>query len=125
MTHHPTPDTQHPTPVPEFDAIVYGTVCLDLVWRVDRLAVPGGYESIKQERRMIGGEAANTAIALAHWGLKVALVGTAMGDDDDGRLLRRLFDDLGSTIDLSLTETIPGLQTPFCACIATPDGHRT
>jgi len=109
----------------DFDVIVYGTVCLDLIWRVDQLAAPGGYESITHERRMIGGEAANTAIALSRWGLKIALVGTAMGDDDDGRLLRRLFDDLGSTIDLSRVEMQPGLQTPFCACIATPDGHRT
>jgi sugar/nucleoside kinase (ribokinase family) len=109
----------------DFDVIVYGTVCLDLMWRVDRLAAPGEYQSIRQERRMIGGEAANTAIALAKWGTKVALVGTAMGDDDDGRLLQALFDDLGSTVDRRYVETISGLQTAFCACIATPDGHRT
>ena len=33
---------------------------------------------------MLGGEAANTAMALAKWGVRVALVGTAIGDDEDG-----------------------------------------
>jgi sugar/nucleoside kinase (ribokinase family) len=123
--HTQLPMPSSPPACYDFDVIVYGTVCLDLIWRVDRLATPGGYASITQERRMIGGEAANTAIALTRWGLRVALVGTAMGDDDDGRLLRKLFEELGSAIDLRHVETIPGLQTPFCACIATPDGHRT
>jgi sugar/nucleoside kinase (ribokinase family) len=109
----------------EFDVIVYGTVCLDLIWRVDRLAPPGCYEPIIEERRMIGGEAANTAIALSRWGLRVALVGTAMGDDEDGRLLRRMFAEEASGIDIRYINTLPDVQTPYCVCIATPDGHRT
>lgn len=110
---------------PEFDAIVYGTVCLDLIWRVERLAVAGSYEPIYEERRMIGGEAANTAMALAKWGMRVALVGTAMGDDADGQLLREMFARDAPTIDIRGIGIIRGLQTPYCVCIATPDGHRT
>jgi sugar/nucleoside kinase (ribokinase family) len=109
----------------EYDVIVYGTVCLDLIWRVERLAVAGSYEPIQEERRMIGGEAANTAMALARWGVRVALVGTAMGDDEDGRLLRRMLAEEAPTIDTRFVRTIPGLQTAYCVCIATPDGHRT
>ncbi len=109
----------------EFDVIVYGTVCLDLIWRVDRLALPGTYEHIHEERRLIGGEAANTAIALSRWGLHVALVGTATGDDADGHSLRTMLCDAGPTIDTRFIKSVPGLTTAYCVCIATPDGHRT
>ena len=74
-----------------YDVIVYGLVCLDTIWRVERLPMPGGYAQVLAERRTIGGEAANTAIALARWGVRVALVGYALGEDEDGRLLRALF----------------------------------
>jgi sugar/nucleoside kinase (ribokinase family) len=109
----------------ELDVIVYGTVCLDLIWRVDRLAAPGSYEPILEERRMIGGEASNTAIALSRWGLRVALVGTATGDDEDGRRLRAMFASDAPEIDIRGINVIRGLQTAYCTCIATPDGHRT
>jgi sugar/nucleoside kinase (ribokinase family) len=109
----------------EFDVIVYGTVCLDLIWRVDRLAAAGTYEPIVEERRTIGGEAANTAIALARWGMRVALVGTATGDDENGRLLRRMFAADAPGIDISNVAVTPGTPTTYCVCIATPDGHRT
>ena len=109
----------------EFDVIVYGTVCLDLIWRVDRLAAAGTYEPIVEERRTIGGEAANTAIALARWGQRVALVGTATGDDENGRLLRGMFAADAPDIDISNVAVSPGTPTTYCVCIATPDGHRT
>jgi sugar/nucleoside kinase (ribokinase family) len=110
---------------PDFDVIVYGTVCLDWIWRAARLAAPGDYEPILEERRMIGGEAANTAIALSRWGVRVALAGTAMGDDRDGLELRAMFARDAPDVDIEHVRTIPGVQTAFCVCIATPDGHRT
>jgi sugar/nucleoside kinase (ribokinase family) len=109
----------------EFDVIVYGTVCLDLIWRVDQLAAPGSYEHILEERKLIGGEAANTAMALARWGVRVALVGTALGDDDDGRVLRQMLAQEAEDVDTRSIQTLPAVQTPHCVCIATPDGHRT
>ncbi len=110
---------------PDFDVIVYGTVCLDLIWRVDRLAAAGSYEPIVEERRAIGGEAANTAIALSRWGLQVALVGTATGDDENGRQLRGMFEAEAQDIYINGVAVAPGTQTAYCVCIATPDGHRT
>ena len=111
--------------MPDFDAIVYGTVCVDLMWRVDRLSAPGSYEPIQEERRTIGGEASNTAIALSRWGLRVALVGTATGDDENGRHLRGMFARDAPEIDISKVGIWPGASTAYCVCIATPDGHRT
>ncbi len=109
----------------KYDVVVYGTVCLDAIWRVERLAPPGGWAPILEEKKMIGGEASNTAIALARWGLRVALVGNAIGDDEDGRLLRRLFARDAPEIDLRYIQSLPSAHTPYCVCIATPDGNRT
>jgi sugar/nucleoside kinase (ribokinase family) len=109
----------------DVDVIVYGTVCLDAIWRVQALPQPGEYMPILEERKVIGGEAANTAIALAKWGVRVALVGTALGDDEDGQTLRKLFALDAPEIDLQYISTLPDAHTPYCVCIATPDGHRT
>lgn len=109
----------------KYDVVVYGTVCLDAIWRVERLAPPGGWAPILEEKKMIGGEASNTAVALSRWGLRVALVGNAIGDDEDGRLLRRLFARDAPEIDLRYIRTLPAAHTPYCVCIATPDGNRT
>jgi len=109
----------------DFDVIVYGTVCLDRIWRVESLAAPGSYESILEARTMLGGEAANTAVALSRWGVRVALVGTATGDDEDGATLRLLLNTDASDVNIDGLDQIPGVQTPYCVCIATPDGHRT
>ena len=109
----------------DLDVIVYGTVCMDLIWRVARLADPGRYEHIHDERRMAGGEAANSAIALARWGLRVALVGTTTGDDTDGRALREMLLTAAPNLDITGIAVSKDVRTPYCVCIATPDGHRT
>src|SRR2546421_5725929 len=108
-----------------YDVIVYGLVCLDTLWRVERLPKPGGYAQVMAERRTIGGEAANTAIALARWGVRVALVGYALGDDEEGRLLQELFAREAPQIDTRFLARVSDAQTPSFLCIATPDGHRT
>lgn len=109
----------------EYDVLVYGTVCLDVLWRVAALPPPGGYVDILEERREIGGEAANTAIALARWGVRVALVGNALGDDEEGRLLRTLFARDAPEIDLRFLTASAAAFTPYCVCMSTPDGQRT
>lgn len=109
----------------EFDIIVYGTVCLDVIWRVAQLPPLGTYIDIEAERKTVGGEATNTAIALAHWGARVALIGNALGEDEDNRLLRSLFATEAPEIDTRFLQSLPNVMTPFCLCIATPDGNRT
>lgn len=108
-----------------YDVIVYGTICLDAIWRVRELPAPGGYAPILEERKMIGGEACNTAIALTKWGVHVALVGNALGDDADGKLLRELFARDVPELDTRFLRVLPEARTPYCVCIATPDGART
>lgn len=108
-----------------YDVIVYGTIALDAIWRVAELPPPGGYAPILEERKMIGGEACNTAIALTRWGVRVALIGNAIGDDEHGRLLRELLARDAPDLDTRFIRTLPDAHTPYCVCIATPDGERT
>ncbi|HLK57769.1 MAG TPA: carbohydrate kinase family protein [Chthonomonadaceae bacterium] len=108
-----------------YDVIVYGTVCLDLLWRVETLPPPGGYVEILEEQKAIGGEAANTAIALSRWGVRVALVGNPLGADENGRLVRELFRRDAPEVDLQFISTDHATETPYCVCMSTPDGQRT
>jgi sulfofructose kinase len=108
-----------------FDVIVYGLVCLDTIWRTERLPPSGGYAAVLEERRTIGGEAANTAIALDRWGVRVALLGNALGEDEEGSLIRELFAREAPAIRLEFLATSSEIRTPSFLLIATPDGHRT
>ncbi len=107
------------------EVIVYGTVCLDAIWQVASLPEPDGFAPILQEENAIGGEACNTAIALHLWGVRVLLAGTATGQDERGAQLRALFASQLPHFSLQHVASLPGARTPFCACIATPDGMRT
>jgi sugar/nucleoside kinase (ribokinase family) len=108
-----------------YDVIVYGLVCLDTIWRVERLPPRGGYAPVLEERLTIGGEAANTAIALTHWGVRVALLGNALGEDREGSLLRELLARETPAVRPDFLATSPETRTPSFLLLATPDGHRT
>ncbi len=107
------------------DVIVYGTVALDMIWRLADLPPRNGYTSIQTELKTIGGEAANTTMALHKWDVRVGLVGTATGEDVDGRLLRELFAIHAPDLDLDHVRTLPDVHTPLCLCLAAADGSRT
>ncbi|MBC8136982.1 MAG: carbohydrate kinase family protein [Fibrella sp.] len=98
--------------------IVYGTVCLD------RFFLPGQSEAEATE--FPGGEAFNTATALAGWGVPVTLTGTAIGDDAEGLRLRELLRNhpLAQGIDLSLVPFVSGAVTPVCTVRVDEDGER-
>jgi sulfofructose kinase len=108
-----------------YDVIVYGLASLDTIWQVEQMPPLGGYARVMAERRTIGGEAGSTAIALTHWGVRVALVGNPLGDDEEGRLLRDLFAREAPGIDTRFLGTSRHSPTPSFLSIATADGHRT
>jgi sugar/nucleoside kinase (ribokinase family) len=107
-----------------YEVCVYGTVCLDRIRRVKTLPPPGGYVEVLEEQVMYGGEALNTAVALAIWGVKVALVPNAIGLDESAE---RLLDLLKSAppIDWQFLKQRADTQTPACDIYVTPDGNRT
>ena len=107
------------------DVLVYGTVCLDAIWRVEALPEADGFAPILDERTTTGGEAFNTCAALHKWGSTVALAGNPVGADARGKQLLSLIERDAPDLDMSYVEVNCDCATPFCACIATPDGKRT
>ncbi|MEW1820346.1 D-glycero-beta-D-manno-heptose 1-phosphate adenylyltransferase [Arthrobacter sp. NPDC080031] len=91
--------------------VVLGELILDGWWSgsIDRLCreapVPV-FDVLSREYSPGGG--ANTAVNLAALGAKVSLLGL-IGDDDDGRLLRRLLTEAG--VGTHGVITVPGLRT--------------
>lgn len=101
---------------------VFGTICIDRVYRIADLPAIGGYSTIQSEESLLGGEAANTALALKSWGLEIALAGNQLGEGPSGLDLERLLAEKGlPTQYLEEGETI----TPICHVYVTPDGERT
>lgn len=101
--------------------VVFGAVCIDRVRRVAYLPPAGGYVEVESEELFLGGEAANTANALAVWGRSVTLLGNQFGDDPLGVLLAAELVRHG----FDAPEPQPGAQTPVCDIYVTPDGERT
>ncbi len=99
---------------------VYGTVCLDRVRRVDALPAKGGYAEIESETWMLGGEAANTAVALWAWGAEADLVGNPVGAGATADWLDQQVQEAGGR-PLIHDEG----PSPFCDVYVTPDGDRT
>lgn len=76
------------------------------------------------ERIQLGGEAANTANALARWGTEVILTGNALGDGVNGTQLRAML--AASNLDAKVAGIPPEVvRTPVCDIYITPDGERT
>lgn len=101
---------------------VFGTVCLDRILRVPALPDRGGYVEILEESLALGGEAANTALALQTWGTEVVLYPNAMGHGEEAEHLVALLREKGLPDDFVRNGTAP---TPLCDIYVTPDGERT
>jgi sugar/nucleoside kinase (ribokinase family) len=103
--------------------LVFGTVCIDRVRSVPHLPPTGGYVEIASETVMLGGEAANTALALKTWGADVELWGNSIGTGADGQTLNQLL----QRKDLKVHFQTSGVSsdTPVCDIYVTPNGDRT
>jgi len=97
--------------------VVYGTVCLDrFLFDAEPAAAP---------RDLPGGEAFNTATALAGWGAAVALVGTSLGQDAEGDALRHLLDTHPLGLPRDFLPDNPDAVTPLCTVRVAADGERS
>lgn len=106
--------------------VVYGTVCVDRLARIEALPPKGGYAEIMHEVRMLGGEAANTALALAHWGYPPALIGNPVGVGGDADFIRQVLAAGGlDHVHLDTGRLAEPNRTPVCDIYVTPDGERT
>ncbi|MDX1933082.1 MAG: carbohydrate kinase family protein [Capsulimonadales bacterium] len=101
------------------EVVVYGTVCLDILARVRTPDSP-----MTEAVEFPGGEAFNTATALAGWEVNVLLTGTAIGADVEGDRLRQLLDHHPLGLPRTFVPDIPTATTPVCQVRVTPDGER-
>ncbi len=102
--------------------LVFGTLCIDRTRTIGKLPRAGGYAEILSERVALGGEAANTAWSLMHWGADFRLAGNPMGHDPNGSLLFDLLEKSG--LPMSHLERRDAI-TPVCDIYVTPNGDRT
>ncbi len=102
--------------------VVYGTLCLDRIRRIDALPEPGGYAEIEAEMWAVGGEAANTAFMLNQLGAEFWLATNPIANDQPGRFL--IDEILQAGIDMDHI-AVSIRQTPVCDIYVTPDGDRT
>lgn len=102
--------------------VVYGTVCLDRILRIASFPQPSGYAEVLGEERSLGGEAANTAVALRKWGAEVALVGNSIGSGPDAEYLLDQIRLHGLSAEGVPTESG---STPHCDIFVTSEGLRT
>lgn len=89
--------------------VVVGSLNVDHVVQVERLARPGETVIASREERLAGGKGANQAVAAVRAGATVTMVG-AVGDDDGGRAYRR-----------RLAER--GIRTSLATVVDRPTGH--
>jgi len=106
------------------EVVCYGELGVDNIIIVPHVPTPEKAAFPTAEIYRVGGAAANTAIWLAGWGVRVTLSGNVIGGDDLGRQLLswlRLF----PTLDLDAVERRAGVATPFCRILVTPDAERS
>ncbi len=101
--------------------LVFGTVCVDRIRRIEKLPRPGGYAEVTEQREILGGEAANTACHLTMWRDDVVLAGNSLGAGFEGERLRLL------VLEKGLSDQYLARQgaTPVCDVYVSADGDRT
>jgi sugar/nucleoside kinase (ribokinase family) len=102
--------------------VVFGTVCLDRVHRVPFWPQPGGYAECGDEQLVLGGEAANTALALKEWGAEFELYGNALGSDLEAEIVLQKAHAVG--LPTNALQLIAA-RTPVCDIYVTPEGERS
>ena len=106
------------------EVLCYGEIGIDNIIQADGLPSPETAVFPKSDSYHGGGAASNTAVWLAHLGVKVKVTGNAIGYDPYGKMIRENLSQ-HANIDLGLLEQRDGVTTPFTRAIVTPDGERS
>lgn len=107
-----------------YDVLCYGTISVENVTHLPFLPTPRRDAPAQADCDELGGEAANVAVALAAWGLRVLLVGNVIGADRKGEFI---FEALKRhpAIDTRYLRQQADVVTPFSRILVTPDGERS
>lgn len=100
---------------------MYGAVCLDRFVTVGLDGTSGPAAAIRERP---GGEAFNTASALAGWNEPVVLAGTTIGADAAGEKLRALLAEPTHCVPHWFASENKGAETPVCTIRVFPNGER-
>ena len=103
--------------------LCYGSLNPDLVHHVERLPVAGDDLFSDRWHLEYGGGGGNAAVALATWEVDAVLIGNALGDDPMGGWLLATL--ARPHLNIGLIRQVPGLRTPHCVVMITPNGDRT
>lgn len=104
--------------------VSYGEIDLDVYLALSRLPALNQSAAVTEEFENVGGAAANTALWLAHWGIRTTLLGHDLGDDRYGDAVRAVFAGTPH-LDARYVGCHPNYRTPRCQCLVTPDGERS
>ncbi len=108
---------------PAFDVLSYGTIGADLVLEVPHWPTPDSGTHARSRGLHPGGKATNTGSLLARWGLRVAVSGTVIGDDEMGNRLVTMLEQVPG-LSLDYLERRPGLDSMYCCVLVRLDGER-
>jgi ribokinase len=105
----------------KMDAVGFGALNLDRLYKVDRLADAGTHQEILNSEECPGGSAANTIAGLANLGLSTGFIG-AVGDDAEGEIMLKDFAQRGvDTKGVSILKA----RTGFIIGFVDARGERT
>ena len=105
----------------DFEVIGLGALNVDRFYRVERILGDG--ESVTRGVALYpGGSAANTIHGLARLGVRTGFIG-AVGDDADGKVLRRAFQRVG--VDTTQVQVKPHAPTGSVLCLSDEMGRRS
>jgi sugar/nucleoside kinase (ribokinase family) len=107
-----------------YDILCYGTISVENVTHLPYLPTPRLDAPAQSDHDELGGEAANVAVFLATWGLRVLLVGNVIGTDRKGDFILEAL-KRHPAIDTRYVCRRPGVVTPFSRILVTPDGDRS
>ncbi len=102
--------------------LVFGDINVDILARVEKFAGLGGDHLVPELAQHCGGVGANTALALAKWGVPVRLLG-CVGRDWLGELALRFLASAG--IDVSFLQHTERAMTGLMFIPVSADGQRT
>ncbi len=114
-----TPSAKPRTP----GVVVLGDINIDVLARIEKFPAAGEDCLAPQLEMHCGGVGANTALALARWGVPVRLLGSVGGRDPFGELALRFL--RAGQVDVTRVEQNDGAATGVMFITVTADGQRT
>ena len=118
MTEHASPGASR-EPI---DVVAFGMLGHWYNSLIDAPPVPNTVGAIRTTTEHIGDDSTIIAQYVRSWGLTSAIIGTSLGDDDRGQLVRERVREYGIEADLRVAKGVP---TSFEFSFSDPTGGRT